>query len=583
MVTTSWKSGAALLSLLTIVLGGWLWAARVASSPSVGLQAVPDVWPLERGITRSLLPASSDAGLWAAFTRHRELLEATRYAPLSLRAQSGRVMILTYHDVIASRRVPGAVWFDATAAEFETQIGSLLKRGVVPISLAKLHRHLTTGEAVPERSVVITFDDNYQGFYDHAYPLIQRLKIPVAMFVHTDYVGVKSGRPKMTWNTLRELGAGGLVTIGSHSKSHPADLSQLSKAAQLEELAESKALLEAQLHHPVPFISYPNGKADATTWRIAREAGYTMGFMEEWTLAEASPDMLGINRYINTQLERAWNDLERSNQTQPALRIRKLKSADVRLERRYTDGAALAVVRGGWPRSLLSKTRESVGQVVRDSGAAAGVNGSFFTDARLIGTDNTMIGPVLVAGGSLKPERNAALLERIAGRPLVLWGRSQIAILPFQPASMNRLAPLSALMPDLSDAFLGGAWIVHDGKPRSAAQLYGLAPADSSDRRPRVFMGFTATGEVMLGASLTPVSTAQLGRAAAHAGALEAVLLDSGYSTSLVYGNRVLAVGRKFADVPSRPVPHAIVLDGQVQAPLEEQLKSWVSLARLAY
>jgi peptidoglycan/xylan/chitin deacetylase (PgdA/CDA1 family) len=538
---------------------------------------------LEHALVRQFATPTLPVEMGALFQQRRELLAATRYAPLSVRAQSGRVLILTYHDVIA-RRGAGSVWFDTTAAELEAQITSLLQRGAVPISLTKLHRHLTTGEAVPKNAVVITFDDNYQGFYDNAFPLVQRLKVPVAMFVHTDYVGVTTGtHPKMTWARLRELAASGLVTIGSHSKSHPEDLSKLSLEAQREELRGSKALLEAQLERPVPFISYPNGKADATTWRLAREAGYTMGFMEDWTPAEESPDILGVNRYINTQLERGWRDLQRSAATPAAFVERPILGRAVRLERFDDEGVSVAVVRGGRPRSVLSATRESVGRAVRDAGAAAGVNGAFFTDARLVGTDNTMIGPVLIGGARFQAERNANLLARIAGRPLVMWGKSRIAVTSFQPAAMNDAAPLRALMPDLTDAFLGGAWLVRDGVARTAAELEGIAPSDSNDRRPRAFMGFSTHGEVMVGASLRPVSSAQLARAVAKLGVMEAVLLDSGYSTSLVYGDRVLAVGRAFAETPSRPVPHAIVLEGARQTSSNPEIKSWLSAARKAY
>ena len=47
----------------------------------------------------------------------------------------------------------------------------LADQGAVPISLDQLHRHLTRGEHVPAKAVVLTFDDNYQGFYDYAYPI----------------------------------------------------------------------------------------------------------------------------------------------------------------------------------------------------------------------------------------------------------------------------------------------------------------------------------------------------------------------------------------------------------------------------
>ena len=46
-------------------------------------------------------------------------------------------------------------------------------------------------------------------------------------------------------------------------------------------------------------------------------------------------------------------------------------------------------------------------------------------------------------------------------------------------------------------------------------------------------------------------------------GVHEAVLLDSGFSTSLVYGNKILVTGHTSPGIPSRPVPHALVLFGK--------------------
>jgi poly-beta-1,6-N-acetyl-D-glucosamine N-deacetylase len=86
----------------------------------------------------------------------------------------------------------------------------------------------------------------------------------------------------------------------------------------------------------------------------------------------------------------------------------------------------------------------------------------------------------------------------------------------------------------------------------------------------------TKTSELALGASLTPTSSSNLARAALAAGVQEAVLLDSGYSTSLVYDSRIIAVGRKTAKVPSRPVPHAIVVMGIKQSTLAQRASSHV-------
>ena len=68
----------------------------------------------------------------------------------------------------------------------------------------------------------------------------------------------------------------------------------------------SKKVLEHELGHSVPFISYPNGKADEATFGRVKAAGYTLGFMEEWGPVQQSPGILALNRYIHLQLSRAW-------------------------------------------------------------------------------------------------------------------------------------------------------------------------------------------------------------------------------------------------------------------------------------
>ncbi|MFX8797768.1 phosphodiester glycosidase family protein, partial [Acinetobacter baumannii] len=77
------------------------------------------------------------------------------------------------------------------------------------------------------------------------------------------------------------------------------------------------------------------------------------------------------------------------------------------------------------------------------------------------------------------------------------------------------------------------------------------------DPRRRAFFGVAADGTIVLGASLGSVGSDRLADAAAAAGVQEAVMMDSGFSTSLVYGDKVIASGHSTPTEPSRPVPHA--------------------------
>ncbi len=230
--------------------------------------------------------------------------------PPLMKGLDTRTIVLTYHDMVPVRDA-NALWFDCTPEELRDQLDWLTTRGAHFISIQQLHSHLTTGSGLPKHPVLITFADNYLGFYERALPILRERKIPITMFVHTDFVGSKVGRPKMSWNQLRELDREGLVTIASQTRSHPADLRKLSPERLREELVGSKAALEKHLGHPIPFLAYPNGKFDARVAKAASHAGYLMGFTEEQRPAELSPSVFEVARYVHTKFNRAWQDAER--------------------------------------------------------------------------------------------------------------------------------------------------------------------------------------------------------------------------------------------------------------------------------
>ena len=448
------------------------------------------------------------------------VVTAAPYHELNLSSLQERVPVLTYHDVIARREQPGAVWFDCSLEEFETQMKFLHDQGAHVITLEQLRRHLTAGEKLPGNAVVLTFDDSYQGVYDHAAPVLARYGYPYAVFVHTDYVGSQKGRPKMSWDELKTLDRSGLATIGSHSRSHPADMGLLTAAQQDEELRGSKTLLEQRLGHPVPFITYPNGKADPATFERARLAGYTLGFMEEWGPVEQSPGILALNRYIHIQLPRAWAETYGPDAL-PAGRVLTLAApTPVRTERVVAAGVRLTLLHGGAlsgqlaagapfaPADLLRTATNSL-RLPITSHAAGG----------------SPLGPYLVQGAAFVPEADPDRLKLVLGRPLLAWNADRLAILPFAPGLMNDERALAALLPGLKGALVAQAWLVQSGQALSAGTILGSGTSDLRRLRQRVFVGVTATGEPLLGVSIGAVGARQLALAAAEAGAQDAVLL----------------------------------------------------------
>lgn len=126
------------------------------------------------------------------------------------------VAILCYHEVDR----PGDK-FAVTSSALKSQLAYLQKNGYHFVSLDEYIRY-TRGElTLPEKSVMITFDDGYQSFYTRAYPILKQYNAPAMLAVVTSWTDGE-GKPTdvrslATWDELRELEASGLVTVVSHS------------------------------------------------------------------------------------------------------------------------------------------------------------------------------------------------------------------------------------------------------------------------------------------------------------------------------------------------------------------------------
>ena len=235
-------------------------------------------------------------------------------------------------------------------------------------------------------------------------------------------------------------------------------------------------------------------------------------------------------------------------------------------------GVPFILIEGGVAQTRRSALRCGVDHLVREAGAQAGVNGTFFADARVQGTDNVLIGPSLCGNEAQAVFNREDNAKALTGRPLVLLSPGRTRILPYDPSAMADQPALAALLPGLTDAFLGGVWLVHDGVAADQERLDGFHVHDAEDPRRRAFFALMPDGRLALGATTYVATSKELARALAAAKVQEAVLLDSGFSTSLVYGKKILVTGHTSPGIPSRPVPHALVLFGKPAPPRPQQL-----------
>ena len=482
---------------------------------------------------------------------------APELPPTALTAGTQDVAVLMYHDITDNP----SVYFDITVANFKAQLKRIEDTGATVIPLADLYDHLRNGKAIPPRSVVLTFDDGYAGQYENAYPILKERGYPATFFVHTGAVGVTTSRAHMSWEQLQALDKEGLVSVECHTVTHPDDLRKCTDAQLETELKKSKEVLEEKLGRKVRFLAYPVGNADGRVARVAHEAGYELAFTMGPGWAGTPEDALFTPRFSPTRLGEVIARLDDNSLVSPILpKVVDLKPQA--LEAGYLDDDAVRMrwVRGGLLSSARLSSRKDVPAIIRAAAAPAGLNGTFFSDARVNSQGAGIVGPILSRLGPGFAPGLPGDRPRIAGRPLVLISAKQMAFLPFRPHLALDEEGVRRLLPDVTDCFLGGAWLIHNGKPLDHEELERFGLDNIFDFRPRAMLGIDNQGRPFLGAAMTGNASDRLAKSLAKLGLEECVLLDSGFSTSLVLGQDVLVSGIVRDDMPARPVPHALLL-----------------------
>lgn len=190
------------------------------------------------------------------------------------------VLVLCYHAV--SERWDADL--SVTPEALREQLCGLVERG---------YRGATFSEAVADppwpRTVAVTFDDGYRSVLELGLSVLGELGLPGTVFVVTDFVGCdepmswvgierwRGGEHErelrsLSWEDARALVAAGWE-IGSHTCSHPR-LTELTDAALVHELADSRERLEDGLGAPCASLAYPYGDHDTRVVAAAGAAGY---------------------------------------------------------------------------------------------------------------------------------------------------------------------------------------------------------------------------------------------------------------------------------------------------------------------
>ncbi|MEJ8544118.1 polysaccharide deacetylase family protein [Brevibacillus borstelensis] len=279
-------------------------------------QEAPHVQPFPHVTTSISTGEEQSATLQTATTQEKT-------APSKLWYRN-RVVVLTYHhvtDTSAQRYVIGT-------DQFKQHMSFLFENDFHPISLTEFVRFVETGVLPTENAVLLTFDDGYESYYTHAFPVMKEYRFPSVNFSILGRLRDTEERKRKNMTTplsrpqVKKMLQTGLVDIASHTYSlhdekarnewgelgpetAPVYVEELKRLEEEQEYRNrlyvdftmSRVGLSELVGKQVQAISLPFGYSNDIVLDIAKQAGYLFVFNSNPGVVTEKVNPFSIPRY----------------------------------------------------------------------------------------------------------------------------------------------------------------------------------------------------------------------------------------------------------------------------------------------
>lgn len=269
-----------------------------------------------------------------------------------------KLTILSYHEIVERDQalVPE---YAVSPTMFLRQMDWLRNRGYHFVSVDDVIADRNGGKPLPDKAVLVTFDDGYESVYRHAWPVLKMFRIPAVIAVVGSWMEEPDtvnfdGQPiprarLLSWEQLREMRQSGLVEIGSHSFAlhqgiqgnpqgnlQPATVTRgyLPQEKRYEtedryvqriraDLRKNSDLIRRQTGKAPRVIAWPYGRYNTLTRTTAEALGMTVGLTLDDGANMPETPLWGLRRILVARTMALW-DLDR----EMAIRNRNLSDND---------------------------------------------------------------------------------------------------------------------------------------------------------------------------------------------------------------------------------------------------------------
>ena len=144
-----------------------------------------------------------------------------------------------------------------------------------------------------QRKILFTVDDGLLSFYQNAWPILKKKKIPFILFVNTREVGSYN---YMNWEQILELYKDENVEIGNHSHSHEYLVEENPETIK-KDIVKSIKIFEDKLGKNSNFFSYPFGEYSLEFKRIIKDLGFKYAFGQHSGVIDETKDLWELPRF----------------------------------------------------------------------------------------------------------------------------------------------------------------------------------------------------------------------------------------------------------------------------------------------
>jgi poly-beta-1,6-N-acetyl-D-glucosamine N-deacetylase len=248
-------------------------------------------------------------------------------------AADEKLTILSYHEIADPADALNKD-YAVRPTMFVRQMDWLRNNGYHFVTIDDLLADEAGRRPLPDKAVLITFDDGYRSMFDHAWPILKAWRIPAVVAVvgiweddrtTVNFDGKIIPREKlMSWKELRELSDSGLVEIGSHSfdlhrgiQGNPQGSEQPAATTRLwlgtgkgyesevayrqrveSDMAKSSSDIKAHIGRAPRIIAWPYGRYNDIAREAATRRGMTIGLTLDDGANMADTPLWGLRRIL---------------------------------------------------------------------------------------------------------------------------------------------------------------------------------------------------------------------------------------------------------------------------------------------